>query len=200
MSARPKWKDRDSTNIGLYPVSKGFVSENRLGWNPVKMVLIVGCSMIGWGCSTQSHLTQISDQPSQLTDHQKIALKTADGYYIRAVKGGGDDVVADVTILQTSGIFTFEWFDKENSKIRLKTRGGYYIHAPGDGRVDAKVEVPLTSEVFTLEWVSKEKMTLRLRTRDGFYLHVRPGEEHTIEAKVEKPKAADIFELVIQES
>jgi len=151
---------------------KAFQAKNRGVWNPVSSALLIGCSIIGWDCSTQRHLTHTSDQQRPIEDQLKVALKTSDGYYLRAVKGGGDDVVADVTDLQTSGIFTFEWFDKENSTIRLKTRDGYYVHAPVGGSVDAKIKEPLTSEVFTLEWVSKEKMTFRLRSRDGFYMHV----------------------------
>ena len=166
--------------------------------NAVRIALLIGWLTIGWDCSTQRNLTRNSDQHRPLEDQLKVALKTSDGYYLRAVNGGGDDVAADITILQTSGIFTFEWFDQENSKIRFKTRDGYYVHAPVGGRVDAKIKVPLTSEVFTLEWVSKE-MTFRLRTRDGCYMHVTTGGGRSIEAKVKKPKAAELFEMVVQE-
>ena len=165
----------------------------------VRLLLLLGWLVIGGNCVTQRRQAYRGEPTARLADQTKVALKTSDGYYLRAVNGGGGDVAADITILQTSGIFTFEWFDKENSKIRFKTRDGYYVHAPVGGRVDAKIRIPLTSEVFSLEWVGKEKMTFRLRTRDGFYMHLATSSGRSIEAKVKKPKAAELFEMVVQE-
>jgi hypothetical protein len=143
------------------------------------------------------HSKALLEQDAKITS-EKVALITREGYYVRAVIGSGNDIVADLKEPEASGIFTLEWLDKENLKIRLRTRDGYFIQALGGGgdNVDAKIREPNTSEIFTLEWVDKKQQKIRLRTRDRFYFHAVRGGGYNIDAEVEEPKTSEIFTLV----
>lgn len=134
--------------------------------------------------------------PAEQIKTQKVLLRTRDGYYLRAMLGGGDKVVADTRDPKTSEVFTMEWVS--NSAVRFRTRDGYYVGARlgGGDAVDATVKEPLTSEVFTLEWQDKDRTRVRLRTREGFYVHPIDGGGGGVDARTRTPKTSEVFTLV----
>jgi hypothetical protein len=134
-------------------------------------------------------------QQDKSTYEVKIALKTSDGYFVRAINGGGDDVIADIIIMDSTAIFFLEWIDKEESKICLRTIYNCYFHAPGEGNVDAVKLKPLTSEIFTLEWVNQSEGTVRFKTRDKNYLHAVNGGGSNIDAIPKKSDNSSVFSL-----
>ena len=127
---------------------------------------------------------------------QNVMLRTRDGYYLRAILGGGASVVADIREPKSSEVFTMEWVS--SSAIRLRTRDGFYVGARlgGGDIVDATVKQPLTSEVFTLEWQNKDQTQFRLRTREGFYVHPVGGGGREVDARIKTPKTSEVFTLI----
>ena len=134
---------------------------------------------------------------ANLRKSQRIALRTRDGFYLRAKLGGSDDVVADVKTPKTSVIFTLEWVTLES--VRLRTREGFYVGARrgGGANVDATVKEPKTSEVFTVKWQDDQHTKIRLRTREGFYIHPVRGGGGDVNARIRNPKASEVFTLVL---
>jgi hypothetical protein len=136
--------------------------------------------------------------PAGPVETERVALKTREGFFVRAVKGGGDDVVADAKEPRTSEVFTLEWVDRAKSQVRLRTRDGYYLHAVrgGGDDLDARVKEPRSSEVFTLEWADEAAARARFRTREGFYVHAVTGGGGGVDAKVKEPRSSEVFTLV----
>jgi serine/threonine protein kinase len=127
----------------------------------------------------------------------KIAtLKTREGFYVRAVKGGGDNVVADVREPRTSEQFMFEWLDG-NKRVRIYTRDGFYLHPElgGGGDLDAEIREPGTSEVFEVEWLDESFSRLRLKTREGYYVRAVRGGGGEVVADVKEPGTSEVFTL-----
>jgi hypothetical protein len=124
-------------------------------------------------------------------------LKTREGFYVRAVKGGGDDVVADAREPRTSEQFTFEWLDG-NQRVRIRTREGFYLHPEqgGGGDLDAEIREPRTSEVFDVDWPDKNFSRLRLKTREGFYVRAVQGGGGDVVADVKEPGTSEVFTLM----
>jgi hypothetical protein len=123
-------------------------------------------------------------------------LKTREGFYVRAVKGGGDDVVADAREPRTSEQFTFEWLDG-NKRVRIRTREGFYLHPEqgGGGDLDAEIREPGTSEVFEVEWLDENFTQLRLKTREGYYVRAVRGGGGDVVANVKEPGTSEVFTL-----
>jgi hypothetical protein len=123
-------------------------------------------------------------------------LKTREGFYVRAVKGGGDDVVADAREPRTSERFTFEWLDG-SKRVRIRTREGFYLHPEqgGGGDLDAERREPGTSEVFEVEWLDDEFSRLRLKTREGFYVRAVQGGGGDVVADITEPGTSEVFTL-----
>jgi hypothetical protein len=128
-------------------------------------------------------------------------LRTREGFYVRAVGGGGDDVVADVREPKSSERFTLEWLAPNQSKVRIRTRDGFYLHAVqgGGGNLDARVKEPRTSEEFAVEWVDREFLRLRLKSREGFYVRAVRGGGGDVTADRREPGTSEVFTLVDQD-
>jgi serine/threonine protein kinase len=140
---------------------------------------------------TEKAATTESKQPPKVA-----TLKTREGFYVRAVKGGGDDVVADAREPRTSEQFTFEWLDG-NKRVRIRTREGFYLHPElgGGGDLDAEIREPGTSEVFEVEWLDETFSRLRLKTREGFYVRAVQGGGGDVVADVKEPGTSEVFTL-----
>jgi serine/threonine protein kinase len=146
--------------------------------------------------SLHEQLAEVITEKAPQQPPAVATMKTREGFYIRAIKGGGDDVVADAREPRTSEQFTFEWLDG-NKRVRIRTREGFYLHPErgGGGNLDAERNEPGTSEVFQVEWLDEEFRRLRLKTREGFYVRAVQGGGGDVVADEKEPGTSEVFTL-----
>ena len=83
---------------------------------------------------------------------QKIALKTEDGYFLSAVNGGGQYIIANSVTIGPNETFLLIPQGLERNKFAIRTANGNYISAINGGgdRVDARSTTIGPNEQFDL--------------------------------------------------
>jgi serine/threonine protein kinase len=185
---RPTLVIEDKAKGGAWPVVVGMQPST------ARSFLAELSNAIAQYAGTKKTEMTTSSEPKQ--PPKMATLKTREGFYVRAVKGGGDDVVADAQEPRTSERFTFEWLDG-NKRVRIRTRDGFYLHPElgGGGDLDAEIREPGTSEVFEVEWLDENFTRLRLKTREGFYVRAVQGGGGDVVADVKAPGTSEVFTL-----
>jgi len=126
---------------------------------------------------------------------ESVAIRTREGFYWRAVDGGGSRIMADIKEAGPTEAFKFEWQDDTRSKAWIRTRDGFYVCGilNRDGRLECTKQRG-TSELFAVLWDRNQK-TFRLRTRDGLYVHAPIGGGSFLDT-IKTPGSSEVFTLV----
>ena len=130
---------------------------------------------------------------------QKLAFQTRDGFWVRAVRGGGGDVRADASERKTSEVFTVEWINLQRTNARIRTREGYYLAYDSDARDEIYATTKSSDEagIFTFEWLDAGRSRARIAFCCGGYLHAVGGGGGDLDGKVDEPKTSEVFTVAV---
>jgi hypothetical protein len=103
---------------------------------------------------------------------QKVALKTEeDGYFLSAVNGGGQYLIANSVTIGPNETFLLIPQGLERNRVAIRTANGYYVSAINGGgdRVDARSTTIGSNEQFDLVPIRPDKVSF-VTVKDYFLL------------------------------